>query len=78
MDGCERQVAIDKTDLSRVGIQQGLIGFIVEAAAVWALEVAELYDNDLRIVRAEAWVAFGGDIVAGKLRLRGRRITPLT
>ncbi|WP_345321898.1 hypothetical protein [Candidatus Villigracilis proximus] len=41
----------------------------MEAAAEWALIIAKFNDDDLRIIRTEAWVAFGGDFITGIGRL---------
>src|SRR5687767_14923883 len=76
MDLCERQVAIHKSYLARIGIQQSLIRILMESAAERTLEVAEFHNRDRRIVWAEAWKALSRDVIADVLRFGSRQYVP--
>src|SRR5687767_6797210 len=75
----QRQMTIDHSDLPWIGGKQWLIGFVVPAATIWTLKIAELHDRDRSIGGTQRMKAFCGNVIACVLWLRGNgRIDQLT
>src|SRR3989304_188851 len=71
MYGCERQVTVDHADLAGICGKQRFIDLFMPAAAVRALEIAELDDGDRSVFGPERVGARARGIIADILRVFG-------